>query len=208
MARYTGPVCRICRRFGEKLLLKGEKCYTRCTLEKRNAPPGEHMARRRRRPSERGLQLIEKQKARFMYGVQERQLRRYFAQAERSPGVTGESLLRILEMRLDSIVHRLGFAPSRPAARQLILHGHLSLNGHKHDIPSTVLKPGDTVAFRPETRDAEVYRRAEASIQGRYLPPWLSLDAPNLSGRVLAAPSRGDIDVRIDEKSIVEYYSR
>ncbi len=207
MARYTGPVCRICRRFGEKLFLKGEKCATKCTLEKRSSPPGDHVARRRR-ASERGLQLQEKQKVRFTYGVLERQLRRYFADAERRPGQTGENLMQILEMRIDNVVYRLGLAPSRKAARQFVLHGHFAHNGHKHDVPSAILKPGDVVGFRQESAETEAYKQAQTNIQGRFVPPWLSLDPQAMSGRVVAAPSMGDIDVRINEKLIVEYYSR
>ena len=207
MARYTGPACRICRRFGDKLFLKADKCVTRCTLEKRSSPPGAHVARRRR-PSERGLQLQEKQKIRFMYGVLERQLVRYYGIAAQKPGQTGEILMQMLEMRIDNVVYRLGFASSRRAARQLVLHGHLTHNGHKHDVPSTVVKPGDVIGFKPGTQETEGYKAAQASVQGRQPPTWLSLDPQALSGRVLAAPSPGDIDVRVNEKLIVEYYSR
>src|SRR5438105_12570042 len=145
MARYTGPVCKLCRREGVKLFLKGEKCFTKCTLERRPSPPGPHAQRRARKVSDFGLQLREKQKARRIYGVLERQFRRHFEIAENKPGVTGENLLRELEMRLDNMVYRLGFADSRKQARQLVRHGHFDVNGHKTDVPSYICKPGDQI---------------------------------------------------------------
>jgi len=208
MGRYTGPVCRLCRRQGEKLMLKGDRCDTRkCAMERRNLPPGQQRPRRRR-ISDRGLQLKEKQRARHTYGVLERQFRRHFAEAERRPGITGENLLQILEMRLDNVVYRLGFADSRVQARQVVRHGHITLNGRKTDIPSCAVKPGDVIAWREKSTNTEYYKRVMEQIQDKIVPEWLSLDRQALSGRALAAPSRSDIDLRIDEKAVVEYYSR
>ena len=208
MGRYTGPVCRLCRRQSEKLMLKGERCSTRkCAVERRSLPPGQQRPRRRR-VSDRGLQLKEKQRARHTYGVMERQFRRHFAEAERRPGITGENLLQILEMRLDNVVYRLGFADSRAQARQLVRHGHIILNGRKTDIPSCAVKPGDVIAWRERSTSTEYYKVVVEQIQDKIVPEWLSLDRQALSGRALALPSRGDIDLRIDEKAVVEYYSR
>lgn len=208
MARYTGPVCRLCRRQGDKLMLKGERCTTRkCALERRHLPPGQQV-RRRRKVSDRGLQLKEKQRARHTYGVLERQFRRHFAAADRGPGITGENLLQILEMRLDNVVYRLGFADSRRQARQVVRHGHITLNGRKTDIPSCALKVGDVIAWKEKSTNTEYYKMVVAQIQDKIVPDWLSLDRQKLYGRVLALPSRSDIDLRIDEKAIVEYYSR
>ncbi len=208
MARYTGPVCRLCRREGEKLMLKGDRCTTsKCALERRGTPPGQK-PRRRRKVSERGLQLREKQKVRRIYGILERQFRGHFAEAERRRGLTGENLLQILEMRLDSVVYRLGFADSRSQARQLVRHGHIALNGRKTDIPSCAVKPGDVISWKEGSTRLEYYKEMAREIQSKLIPSWLSLDMQTLSGRVLAPPARGDIDVRIDERLIVEYYSR
>lgn len=208
MARYTGPVCRLCRRQGEKLMLKGSRCTTRkCAMERRNLPPGQQRPRRRK-VSDRGLQLKEKQRARQSYGLLERQFRRHFAEAERRPGITGENLLQILEMRLDNVVYRLGFADSRSQARQIVRHGHITLNGRKTDIPSCVVKPEDVIAWREASTDTEYYKMVAQQIQDKIVPDWLSLDRESLRGQVLAPPSRSDIDLRLDEKAIVEYYSR
>ena len=208
MGRYTGPVCRLCRRQGEKLMLKGERCNTRkCAIERRTLPPGQQRPRRRR-VSDRGLQLKEKQRGRHTYGVLERQFRRHFAEAERRPGITGENMLQTLEMRLDNVVYRLGLADSRRQARQVVRHGHITLNGRKTDIPSCAVKPGDVIAWRERSTNTEYYKRVMEQIQDKIVPQWLSLDRQALSGRVLAPPSRSDIDLRIDEKVIVEYYSR
>ena len=208
MARYTGPVCRLCRRQGEKLMLKGDRCLTpKCALERRSYPPGQRRMRRRR-VSERGIQLREKQKARHIYGVLERQFRRCFAEAERRPGLTGENLLRILEMRLDNVVYRLGFADSRRQARQVVRHGHITLNGRKTDIPSCMVKPGGLVAWKEGSTKLEYYKRVAREIQGKTIPSWLSLDLQTLTGRVLSPPERSDIDNTIQEQTIVEYYSR
>jgi len=208
MARYTGPACRLCRRHGEKLMLKGERCTTpKCAMERRNLPPGQHRPRRRR-ISDRGLQLREKQKARHSYGVLERQFRRHFAEAQKRPGITGENLLQMLEMRLDNVVYRLGFADSRRQARQLVRHGHITLNGRKTDIPSCAVEVGDVIAWEEKSTNTEYYKRVVEQIQDKIVPPWLSLDREHLSGQVLALPSRSDIDPKFNEKAIVEYYSR
>lgn len=208
MARYTGSVCKLCRRQKEKLFLKGERCFSpKCAVERRSAATRWHGARRRK-VSEWGLQLIEKQKARQIYGVLERQFRRYFEESKRRQGLTGENLLKILEMRLDSVVYRLGFADSRNQARQLVCHGHFALNGRKTDIPSCLVKVGDTVTWTPQGTQTEYYRDMIRGIQRKNPPSWLSLDLQILAGRVLAAPSREDADVRINEQSIVAYYSR
>lgn len=208
MARYLGSVCRLCRRQSEKLMLKGERCMSpKCALERRNTPPGQHL-RRRRRVSERGTQLLAKQKVRYIYGVLEHQFRRHFAKAEKSPGITGENLLQILEMRLDNVVYRLGFASSRNQARQLVRHGHIFVNGHKTNIPSYAVNPEDVIAWREESKKLALYKIVAQEIQGKSIPNWLSLDMENLSGRVLAPPERSDIDANIDEHLVVEYYSR
>ena len=210
MARYTGPACRLCRRLGEKLMLKGERCTTqKCALERRKMPPGQQrLKRRRKKMSDRGLQLMEKQKARRSYGVLEKQFRRHFAEAERRPGITGENLLSILEMRLDNVVYRLGFADSRRQARQIVRHRHITLNGRRTDIPSCAVKSGDVIAWREGSTGTEYYKMVVERIQDKIVPSWLSLDRENLRGQVLTPPSRGEVDIRLDEKSIVEYYSR
>ena len=210
MARYTGPACRLCRRLGEKLMLKGERCTTqKCALERRKMPPGQQrLKRRRKKMSDRGLQLMEKQKARRSYGVLEKQFRRHFAEAERRPGITGENLLSILEMRLDNVVYRLGFADSRRQARQIVRHRHITLNGRRTDIPSCAVKSGDVIAWREGSTGTEYYKMVVERIQDKIVPSWLSLDRENLRGQVLTPPSRSEIDIRLDEKSIVEYYSR
>ncbi len=208
MARYTGAVCRLCRGYSEKLFLKGDRCFTpKCGVERRPHAPGMHGARRRR-ISERGLQLREKQKARYIFGILEQQFRRHYAEAVRRPGITGEYLLRILEMRLDNVVYRLGFADSRNQGRQLVRHGHITVNGRKTDIPSFIVKPGNVIAWKPGSTKLEYYKQMARGIQGKSAPSWLSLDLQTLTGRVLAAPSRTDIDLRINEQAIVEFYSR
>ena len=207
MARYTGPICRICRRQGEKLFLKGEKCYTSCIFERRPTPPGQG-GRRRQRISDRGLQLREKQKARYMYGVLERQFRKHFAEAERRPGHTGQNLLLILEMRLDNVVYRLGFADSRRQARQLVRHGHFTLNGRKTNIPSCFVKPGDIIAWAEGSTKLEYYKTLARSIQSKAIPEWLSLDLQTLTGRVLTVPGPGDVESTVDVDAVVGYYSR
>ncbi|HZT09298.1 MAG TPA: 30S ribosomal protein S4 [Chloroflexota bacterium] len=208
MARYTGPVCRICRRFGLKLFLKGQRCFgPKCAVERRKYPPGEH-GQGRRKVSEFGLQLAEKQKLRSMYGVLERQFRTHFEEAERRPGMTGANLLSILERRLDNVVYRLGFAPSRKQARQLVRHGHFDLNGRKTDIPSALLREGDVVQVRQSSRENEYFLAAKGEMTESTVPRWLSLDPEALSGRVMRAPERDDIDTPVNEQLVVEYYSR
>ena len=210
MARYTGPACRLCRRLGEKLMLKGERCTTqKCALERRRMPPGQQrLQRRRRRMSDRGVQLMEKQKARRSYGIMERQFRRHFAEAERSPGITGENLLRILEMRLDNVVYRLGFAESRRQARQIVRHGHITLNGRKTDIPSCAVRTGDVIAWNQKSTGTEYYKMVAERIEDKVIPGWLSLDTDTLTGHVVTPPARSDVEIKLDDKSIVEYYSR
>ncbi len=211
MARYTGAVCKLCRREGEKLFLKGEKCITNCPLDKRNYPPGEHGKRgagRRRKVSDFGRQLREKQKARRIYGVLERQFRRYFRQAQKKKGMTGAMLLILLERRLDNVVYRLGLADSRAQARQIVRHGHITVNGRKVNIPSYLVKAGDVVAVRQSSRKSPHFKAVAEKLGERGVPEWLSLDPESMSGKVLAQPSREQIDVPVNEQLIVEYYSR
>jgi small subunit ribosomal protein S4 len=210
MARYTGPVCRLCRRAGMKLFLKGERCFTpKCSVERRPTPPGASPSdRRRRKESEYSIQLKEKQKARNIYGVLERQFHKHFVHAEHMPGVTGENLLRVLEMRLDNVVYRLGFADSRPQARQLVLHGHITLNGRRTNIGSAQVKQGDTVAVHPASRNNEFFKTVAQTLTRKSVPRWLELDPPALSGRVADRPARQDIDINLNEALVVEYYSR
>ncbi len=211
MARHTGPVCKLCRREGEKLFLKGDRCFTaKCAFEKRSYPPGMHgrRARFRRKTTDFGTQLREKQKARRIYGVLERQFRRYFGQAERRKGVTGAYLLQILESRLDTIVYRSGFASSRAQARQLVRHGHFDVNGRKTDIPSFLVKPGDEIAVRAKSRSNEYFVNVAQEMEHRFVPEWLSVDVNTMSGRVLALPTRAEIEAPLSEQLITEYYSR
>lgn len=208
MARYTGPVCRICRRHGMKLYLKGQRCFgPKCAIERRKYPPGGHREGRRK-ISDFGLQLAEKQKLRSIYGVLERQFRKHFEEAGRRPGVTGANLLSILEGRLDNVVYRLGFGTSRSQARQLVRHGHFSLNGRKTNIPSALVREGDMVAVRPQSRDTEYFLGVKEELSEKSLPQWLSLDPLSLTGRVIRSPLREDIDTLINEQLVVEYYSR
>ncbi|MDY6893698.1 MAG: 30S ribosomal protein S4 [Chloroflexota bacterium] len=208
MARYTGPVCRICRRQGEKLMLKGVKCFTpKCPVVKRHSPPGQHGVSKRK-VSDYGLQLREKQKARYTYGILERQFRRHFVEAERRPGMSGENLLQILEMRLDNVVYRLGFAESRRQARQIVQHGHITRNGRVTNIPSCIVKPGDMIGWAESSTKSELYQSAASEIGSKVIPTWLSLNQDNLSGQVLAEPTRGEIETTIDERLVVAYYSR
>ncbi len=211
MARYTGAVCKLCRREGEKLFLKGEKCFTNCPLDKHNYPPGEHGKRgagRRRKISDFGRQLREKQKARRIYGVLERQFRRYFRQAQKKKGMTGAMLLILLERRLDNVVYRLGLARSRAEGRQIVRHGHIAVNGRKVDIPSYLVRAGDVVTVLPSSRKKTHFKSLAEKLGERGVPEWLSLDAESMSGKVLDYPSREQIDVPVNEQLIVEYYSR
>ncbi len=211
MARYTDAVCRLCRRNNEKLLLKGARCFTpKCAIDKRPKPPGQAAGRggRRRRFSDRGLQLREKQKARFTYGVLERQFRRAFQLAEKQAGITGENLLVLLERRLDNVVYRLGFADSRSQARQLVQHGHITLNSKKVDIPSTLVKEGDSVGWREGSKKTEYYKILAESIEAKSVLNWLSLDKQNMVGQVITLPTPDQVDAKFDNKAIIEYYSR
>lgn len=209
MARYTGPVCKLCRREGLKLFLKGERCFTpKCAIDRRNQPPGQHGLRRRGKTSDFGLQLREKQKARRTYGVLEKQFRRHFDTAERRPGVTGENLLQVLESRLDNLVYRLGIADSRPQARQIVNHGHVLVNGRKADIPSYICKPGDVISVRPDRLTDEYFKTVLVGIARKDVPGWLQLDPRNLSGKVVSLPARNDLELNLNEQLIVEYYSR
>ncbi len=214
MARYTGPVCRLCRREGLKLYLKGERCLgPKCPIVQRNPqrnfPPGMHGQKRTRRPSEYGLQWREKQKVRRFYGVMEKQFAKHFEDATRQPGVTGENLLRILEMRLDNVVYRLGFADSRKQARQIVRHGHFYVNGRKTDIPSYQTRPGDEVSVRPQSRDKEYFKVVAEVLRTRQAPGWMTLDPVAMSGRVVTPPTRDQIDMPpINEQLVIEFYSR
>ncbi len=208
MARYTDAVCRLCRRAGVKLFLKGERCYTpRCAVDKRRKPPGSQTLRRRR-TSDWGVQLREKQKARQIYGVMEKQFRNYFAEAQRRPGMTGLHLLQLLEERLDNVAYRLNFADSRSQARQLVRHGHIMVNGRKVDIPSYRVKVDDLVNWKESSRESGIYAQMSEDIPRRPLPNWLSLDTENMAGRVVSAPEPGEIDTGIDVRLVVEHYSR
>jgi len=209
MARYKDADCRICRRAGEKLFLKGEKCFgPKCTIEKRNSPPGQRPARRRK-ISDRGVQWREKQKARFAYGVLERQFRSYYEQALKQPGVTGESLVRLLETRLDNVVMRLGWADSRDQARQIVNHGHITLNGRKTDIASAHIKIGDQLGWTERGRKTEYFKVVVESMRNRgQAPQWLTRDDGAMTGRVLQLPVRSDGDKTFNESVIVEFYSR
>lgn len=208
MARYTKAVCRLCRRSGEKLMLKGSRCLgPKCAMEKRAKPPGQQFSRRRR-ISDRGFQLREKQKARYTYGLLERQFRRLFTQAEKQTGITGENLLVLLEKRLDNVVYRLGFADSRSQARQLVRHGHILLNGRKTDIPSCMVKEGDVVSWRESSIKTGYYTEVAKGIGARSVPSWLGLDKENLVGRVVSLPTPDEIGPQFEAKNIVEYYSR
>ena len=208
MARYTESVCRICRREGAKLFFKGTRCYTKkCSFERRPTPPGQHGVRRRK-VAEYGLQLREKQKVRKTYGVLERQFRNYFVEAESRPGVTGETLLRFLETRLDNVVYRMGFAPSRPAARQLVAHGHFTVNGRPTNIPSLQVHPGDRIAVRESHRTREPFKVAKETLRSHQTPEWVSVDAANLAGTVNDQPRRDQMPLDLNEQLVVEYYSR
>jgi small subunit ribosomal protein S4 len=210
MARYTEAVCRLCRRSGEKLLLKGARCFTpKCAVDKRPKPPGQAGAgRRRRRFSDRALQLREKQKARYSYGTLERQFRKTFEMAERQAGITGDNLLVLLERRLDNVVYRLGFADSRAQARQIVRHGHITLNGKKTSIPSALVKEGDTIAWREGSQKTEYYKQLAEDIESKQVLNWLSLDRQNLTGQIISLPTPEECDAKFDGKAVIEYYSR
>jgi len=209
MARYTGPVCRLCRRYGDKLYLKGDRCMTpKCAFERRPAPPGQQKYARRRRVSDRALQLREKQRARFIYGLMERQFRRYYRDAMRRAGVTGETLIRLLEQRLDNVVFRLGFGDSRAQARQIVRHGHIMLNGRVTDIPSCTVKVGDEISWSAKGRGTELMKIMQGNLQGKEVPDWLGVDAAAMTGRVIAQPDVTQVGAKFDPAVIVEFYSR
>jgi small subunit ribosomal protein S4 len=209
MARYTGPVCKLCRREGMKLFLKGERCLSKkCAIERRNTRPGQHGGGRARKPSGYALQLREKQKVRRSYGILERQFRRHFDAAARRAGKTSDNLLQILEMRLDNLVYRLGFADSRPQARQLVAHGHFEVNGRKTDIPSFIARPGDVVTVREHSKNTEYFKTRALMLAQKGVPNWLRLDTTALSGRVLALPTRTELELPFDEALVVELYQR
>jgi small subunit ribosomal protein S4 len=209
MARYIGPVCRLCRREGMKLFLKGERCYTeKCAIEKRNFPPGQHGKARRAKLSGYGLQLREKQKVKRIYGVLEDQFRRYFEAAERTRGITGETLLQLLERRLDNVVYRLGLATSRAQARQFVRHGHFLVNGKKVDIPSYSVKPGDVIGVLARSQKNPTIEHAIEEVKGRGIPGWLAFDGASVSGRVVSVPTREQINLPVQEQLIVELYSK
>ena len=208
MARYTGSVCRLCRREGVKLFLKGDRCYgPKCSVGARPTPPGEHGQARQRKQSEYGIQLREKQKAKRVYGVLEGQFHRYFEKAERVKGITGENLLIMLERRLDNVLYRMGFGASRAQARQMVRHGHIRVNGQKVDIPSFLVSAGDQITVRPKSAEADRFKVLREGT-GRTAPKWITMDAANLSATISALPKREDIDLTLQEQLIVELYSR
>ena len=209
MARYTDPSCRLCRRERQKLFLKGTKCFTeKCPVERRAFPPGQHGQSRRTKISEYGVQLREKQKIRRMYGLQEAQFRNTFEKALRQSGRTGETLVKLLERRLDNVVYRLGFAPSRKAARQLVTHGHFMLNSKPVDIPSMLIRAGDTIAVRDKSKQLEMIHASMKRMKDNAMLPWLSLDKAAMAGTFLNVPERADIPLNADEQLIVELYSK
>ncbi|MGI6379578.1 MAG: 30S ribosomal protein S4 [Anaerolineae bacterium] len=211
MARYTGPSCKLCRREGMKLFLKGERCMgPKCAMERRAYPPGEHgrMSQFRRRESDYGRQLREKQRLRRIYGVLERQFRRYYDIAVAGRGQTGANLLSLLERRFDNVVYRLGFADSRAQARQLVTHGHFALNGSKHNIPSALVEVGDVIAVREIRRGNGQFQGLQEVLERQNVVPWLRLDPAGMQGTVIAEPTRDMIDTPVEEQLIVEYYSR
>ena len=209
MARYIGPVCRLCRREGMKLFLKGERCYTeKCAIEKRNLPPGQHGKLRKAKLVGYGLQLREKQKVKRIYGVGEKQFRRMFEHAARVKGVTGENLLVSLESRLDNLVYRMGFAASRKSARQLVRHRHVKVNGATVDVPSYMVGPGQEISVASSARDMPLVREAVEYRKGKDTLSWIGVDLGNLTGRMLEVPSRADIPLAVQEQLIVELYSK
>jgi small subunit ribosomal protein S4 len=213
MGKYIGPVCKLCRREGEKLFLKGERCYSpKCSFEKRGFAPGQHgrgkPQGRAERESDYARQLRAKQKARRVYGIFERQFRRYFGVAQHRPGLTGLNLLQALETRLDNVVFRIGFATDRAQARQLVNHGHILVNGHRSDIPSMLLRPGDVISVEEGSRRKTYWKEIVDVADKRVSPMWVDRDVKSLSGRVLRLPERAEIDGNLNEQLIVEYYSR
>ena len=208
MARYTGPSCKLCRREGTKLFLKGERCTSgKCALDRRSAAPGQHGAANKKQ-REYGMQLREKQKTRRYYGVLEKQFKNYFAEADRKEGMTGENLLKLIERRLDNVVYRMGMAESRKEARQLVLHEHFTLNGKKVNIPSIIVSAGDVVAVRENFRGSAKCKSLAEALQTKNAPKWLDVDKTNLTAKVVALPAREDVDFEINEQHIVEFYSK
>lgn len=208
MARYTGAVCRLCRREGEKLFLKGERCYSdKCSVARRSYVPGQH-GQGRKKTSEYGLQLRAKQRARRYYGILEGQFHHYFEMAERKQGVTGTNLLRILESRLDNVVYRVGFASSRAEARQLVCHGHFEVNGHRTDIPSYLLKAGDVITVCQKSKDSDKIKAVMEANASRPSPRWTDVNRETLTAKVINLPEREDIDAPVEEQLIVEFYSK
>jgi len=208
VGRYTGSVCKICRREGEKLYLKGERCFSeKCAVAKRPHRPGEH-GRDRKRYTEFGIRLQEKQKVRRSYGVMEKQFRKYFEMADQKKGVTGENLLQILESRLDNVLYRMGFAMSRNEARQLIRHGHILVNDRKTDIPSYLVSVDDTIEFKEKSKDNQRVREIKEMSEDKHLPSWIEVDFEKMRGEIIDSPVRDEIDIPIREQFIVEYYSR
>ncbi len=208
MARYKDEQCRICRREGQKLFLKGSRCYTdKCSVSRRNYAPGEH-GQKKTKLSEYGTQLREKQKTKSFYGVGEKQFRKYFDMASKQKGITGERLLQILESRLDNVVYRLGYGSSRPQARQLVNHGHFNVNGKKVDIASYLVKPGDIISVRETKKESAIIKENVEANSARPVPAWLEKDAQNLSGKVITLASREDVDIPVEEHLIVELYSK
>ncbi|MBI4304193.1 MAG: 30S ribosomal protein S4 [Chloroflexi bacterium] len=204
MARYIGSVCRLCLRCADKLMLKGGRCYTpKCAVEKRRKP-----TTRRRRISDRGLQLIEKQKARYSYGMMERPFRQLFDRSANQPGITGDNLQVFLERRLDNVIYRSGFADSRSQARQLVNQGHIVVNGHITNIPSYLVREGDTISFKEGSAKTEYYKQLVESVKGKSVAGWLSLDREKLVSKVSSLPVPDEIEAKFDAKAIVEYYSR
>ena len=209
MARYTESVCRQCRREGTKLFLKGNRCYTeKCAVDKRHTVPGQHGQARTKKPSEYGMQLREKQKVRRTYGVLESQFKKYYDMAVNMRGVTGDNMLQILERRLDNVVYRLGFGESRPMARQLVAHGHVTVDGKTVDIASYIVTPGQVISVRDNARQFASIKQLREEGSAKPIPQWLELDAENLTGKVVMLPKREDIDFSVEEHLIVEFYSR
>jgi small subunit ribosomal protein S4 len=209
VGRYTDSICRQCRREGEKLFLKGDRCYSeKCAIEKRAYVPGQHGQGRRSKPTEYGIQLREKQKTKRIYGLMEKQFRNYFRKADRQQGITGANLLILLERRFDNVVYRLGFAASRKEARQLVNHGHFTINGKRADIPSMLLREDDVVQVKEGSRNSAKFQEIKEQAAYKTPPEWLSVDVDNLIGKVLAKPTREQIDTAVNEQLIVELYSR
>ena len=209
MARYTGSVCRLCRREGTKLFLKGDRCLSgKCSLDRRPAAPGQHGATARKNVKEYGLQLREKQKAKRYYGVLETQFHNYFVQAEKTEGITGENLLSLLERRLDNVVFRMGLAESRREARQLVIHGHFTVNGKKVNVPSVIVRVGDVITVCETSRSSEKFKTLIEELDSRISPKWLDMDKENVTAKVIALPKKEDVDFPFEEHLIVELYSK